>query len=223
MEFQELDSDQAREAINTQQRYGALRQARRRAEAYRGSMSFAERAGAEYLLRDYYDPVTGVRKQKSLGRRSADTEAVASEFAKGKKDAGERLKEAERVLRRQAGVNKALKLGRMPEIGAKIIRATDAAGLLGQGLKVIGTNALFAYEAAAGVHLGPEVLTTEDIDILFDARVKLRVTPEEDVPERTLLGLLKKIDRSFEKSGADFQAMNASGYLVDLVRDSRSR
>lgn len=222
LEFIEFNSDQAREAINTEQRFGAISQARRRSEAYRGSMSFVDRGGADYLLRDYYDPVTGVRKQKSLGRRSDETEAVASEFIRGKKDAADRLKDSLETLKRQAAVNKALKLGRVPELGATIIRALDHAGLLGRGLKVVGTNALFAYEAAAGVHLGSEVLTTEDIDILFDARIKLRLALDEDVSSRTLIGLLKKVDASFERSAAEFQARNSKGYLVDLVRPTRN-
>lgn len=220
--FQELDGDQTRELVNTRQRHRALMEAFRRAEGYRGSMSFADRNGVEYLLRNYYDPVTGVRKQKSLGRRSPETEALAAEFAEGKADASERLNKAQETLRRQTGVNRALGLGRVPEIGAKIVRSLDAAGLLGRGLRVIGTNALFAYEAAAGVHLGSEVLTTEDIDVLFDARVRLRFAVDEDVADRTLMGLLRKIDGTFERTEAEFQARNAAGYLVDLVRPVRT-
>lgn len=220
--FEELDGDQARELVNTRQRHRALAKALRRVEGYRGSMSFADRSGAQYLLRDYYDPVSGVRKQKSLGRRDPETEAVAAEFVTGKKEAGERLKKAQETLRRQAGVNRALGLGRVPEIGARIVRSLDAAGLLGRGLRVIGTNALFAYEAAAGVHLGSEVLTTEDIDVLFDARARLRFAVEEDVADRTLMGLLRRIDGTFERTEAAFQARNATGYLVDLVRPVRT-
>src|SRR6202050_4079446 len=37
IEFQELSSDQRREAINTQQRYAAYREAAERAKGYRGS------------------------------------------------------------------------------------------------------------------------------------------------------------------------------------------
>jgi len=45
MEFQELNSDQRREAINTQQRYAALREAKARAEGYGGSMIWTETKG----------------------------------------------------------------------------------------------------------------------------------------------------------------------------------
>ena len=37
----------------------------------------------------------------------------------------------------------------------------------------MGTHALYAYEAAAGVRFSTDVTATEDIDLLFDARASL--------------------------------------------------
>jgi hypothetical protein len=51
---------------------------------------------------------------------------------------------------RQAAVNRALGLGRVPLMNARIIRALDKSGLLGAGIRVVGTNAIYAYEAIAG-------------------------------------------------------------------------
>ncbi|TPM26978.1 hypothetical protein FJ958_19125 [Mesorhizobium sp. B2-3-5] len=221
MEFQRLNGDQGRELINTQQRFQTFLEARRRSFGYRGSMIFAVRNGAEYLLRDYYDPKSGVKRQRSLGRRDEHTEKMFSEFSKGKEEAARQLKVATEILRRQAAVNRALEMGRVPEIGAKIIRALDGADLLGKGLTVVGTNALFAYEASAGVRFPSDITTTEDIDLLFDARVHMRLAADEDAPERTLLGILKKVDRSFRRSDRVFQAINGEGYLVDLIKPMR--
>ncbi|GLK66704.1 nucleotidyltransferase domain-containing protein [Hansschlegelia plantiphila] len=185
-------------------------------------MSFAVRRNRETLLRDYYDPVSGVKRQKSLGPRSSETEATAERFAAGKEQAAARLSDAKDALRRQAGVNRVLRLGRVPDIAARVVRELEDAGLLGRGVRVLGTNALFAYEAAAGVHFASDVMTTEDIDILFHARAKLRFAAEEGVQDRTLMSLLRKADATFEKTGAAFQAWNASGYLVDLIRPVRT-
>lgn len=173
-------------------------------------MFFAVRKGGERLLRDYYDAVSGVRKQKSLGPRTHETEALAEQFEAGKLEAASRLQEAEAALQRQAAVNRALRLGRVPAIGARIVRAVDAAGLLGHGVRVLGTNALFAYEAAAGVHFAPEVTSTNDIDFLLDARAKLRFAAEEGVEGRTLIGMLARVDRTFRRTEAEFQASNAT-------------
>src|ERR1700741_5170840 len=123
IELQELNGDQSRETVNTAQRYTALSEAQQREIGYRGSMSFAERGGTEYLLRDYYDPVSGVRRQKSLGPRNADTQKTFDAFVHGKADAIERRRSAAETIQRQAAVNRALRLGRVPDIAARIVRA----------------------------------------------------------------------------------------------------
>jgi len=216
-EFQSLNADQRREAVNTRQRYAALREAQDRADAYRGSMVWTDVKGREYLVRSGYGK-SGVRRQTSLGQRTAETEALKLEYDRARSGARSRLNNLKDVLSRQAAVNRALGLGRVPLLGAKIIRALDHAGLLGSGIRVLGTNAIYAYEAAAGVHVDPGLTTTEDIDLLFDARGGLIFAAAEDVPHPSLLKLLRRIDRSFERSKATFRAVNADGYLVDLIK-----
>ena len=207
--------------VNSRQRFEGFRAAVKRAEGYRGSMVFSETAGTDYLLRSYYDPKTGLRRQKSLGRRSPETEAMKVAFDAGRSEAEADLAAARAAIERQAAINRAIGLGRVPDPGARILRALDAAGLLGHGLRVVGTNALFAYEAAAGIRFPVEVTTTEDIDILFDARARLAFSIEEDQDERSLLALLRKVDRSFARTNAEFRARNRDGYLVDLIRPMR--
>lgn len=58
--------------------------------------------------------------------------------------AAERLKSLQGVVIGQAAINRAVKLGRVPLVGARIIRAIDDAGLLGNGIRVVGTNAIYA-------------------------------------------------------------------------------
>lgn len=185
-------------------------------------MLFVERRGVETLVRDYYDPHSGVKRQKSLGPRSPETEAILLQFKARRDETASRLKAANEVLLRQAAINRALRLGRIPETGAKILRVFDEAGILGRGLRVVGTHALFAYEAACGVHLSSSVTTTEDIDILIDSRSKLDLLIEEDTADRTFLGLLKRVDRSFVVLPRAFQASNDQGYAVDFIQPMRN-
>jgi hypothetical protein len=42
-----------------------------------------------------------------------------------------------------------LGLGRVTMLSAKIMRAIEASGLMGAGIRALGTHALYAYEAAA--------------------------------------------------------------------------
>lgn len=223
MENQELNNDQRRELVNTRQRYEAWRAAKAKLDTFRGSLSWALRRDKEYLLRDYYDERSGVRRQKSLGLRSPETEQVKAAFDAGKADAKRLLAErTELLFDRQSPINRALGLGRVPLLGARIIRALDDAGLLGRGIRVVGTNAIYAYEAAAGVFVDPGVTATQDIDLLFDARRSLRFMVGEDVPERSILNVLRRVDRSFQRAQEPFRAINDEAYLVDLIKPMRN-
>jgi len=217
MMFHELNNDQRREYINSQQRHDAWRKAKADLEPLRGSMVWAGKPGAEYLVRSAYDKKTGLRRQKSLGPRSAETERMKAEFDHARRRLKSRVEDLEGLLERQASVNRALGLGRVPLLGAKIMRGLDMAGLLGRGIRIIGTNALYAYEAAAGVFLEAGITTTEDIDLLFDAR-QMHFASSYKPSERSLIAILRKVDRSFEKAQEGFRAVNRDGYMVDFIK-----
>jgi hypothetical protein len=119
-------------------------------------------------------------------------------------------------LQEQARLNKALRINRVPRVIAKVLRELDAAGLH-DDFTVIGTQALYGYEAAAGVHFILELLASGDVDLLYDARKKLTVVSDK-LDGHGLLGLLKKADRTFEcirENG--YRAANAGQFMVDLV------
>lgn len=215
---QPLNNDQRRETVNTRQRHEAFRSAKAQLRHYRGSMVWSRTKDIEYLLRSAYGDDDGRRRQTSLGPRSAETERIKHEFDTGRAAARQRFEATRAVLERQAAINRVLGLGRVPLTGARIIQALDDAGLLGRALRVVGTHAIYAYEAAAGLFVDPEVTTTEDIDLLYDTRRELGFVVDEALAEAGLLGILKRVDRSFERARQGFRAVNAEGYLVDLIR-----
>jgi len=109
-------------------------------------------------------------------------------------------------------------LGRVPVIAARILRECDKAGLLGEHLMIVGTNAMFAYEVAAGVQTQSGLVASGDIDLLYDARRHLSLALE-DVHVTGLIGLLRTVDTSFVPvRPGSFRAANRDGYLVDLIR-----
>jgi len=217
MQFQELNNDQRREMVNSQQRFQALREAKSAWDAQRGSLTWTVVKGHEYLVRSHYDKA-GIRRQTSLGARSAETEKMKSDFETRRAAAEDRWKNMRVTMERQAAVNRALGLGRVPLLGARIMRALDAVGLLGSGIRILGTNAIYAYEAASGVRIDPGLATTEDIDLLLDARGGLTFCAGDEVSEASLIKLLQRVDASFERSKEAFRAVNRDGYLVDLIR-----
>ncbi len=210
MRFTELNNDQRRQFIDVAGTFAAWRDASRRAS--RGSLRWVTRKGADYLYRK-----TG-KSERSLGRRSAETEAIVAEHNLNR----ERRKRTSARLKAMARVNRALYLNRVPKDAALILRELDAAGVLGKHLFVIGTNALYAYEMKAGVFFESGILATNDFDLLWDARDGLRVvvtgiSPEGGIFPEGILGILKKADATYSSAGDyGLRAQNASGYFVDL-------
>lgn len=80
-----------------------------------------------------------------------ETEALLAAFSEGRVAAQERLKLITEKIQEQARLNKALRLNRVPRVVARVLRELDRAGLH-DSFTVIGTQALYAYEAAGGAH-----------------------------------------------------------------------
>ena len=207
-----ISNQQRLHLINTEQLFENYQAALRHVQAYAGSMRWKKVRDAEYLFREHDRRGNG----KSLGRRSAETEAVLEAFQAGKAAAQARLSVIQMQLDEQARLNKALRLARVPRVVARILRKLDEAGLA-DSFTVLGTQALYAYEAAAGVQFLTELLASGDVDLLYDTRKKITLVSNK-LEGQWLLGLLKKADRSFEcirKRG--FRAANAGQFMVDLI------
>ncbi|MDX8534360.1 nucleotidyltransferase domain-containing protein [Mesorhizobium sp. VK25A] len=212
--LEELTSEQRRQLIDTQQVYEAwLGADDERQRRFAGSMRWAERNGTEYLLRKFR------QTENSLGPRSGETEKSFAAFSEGRERNKDVLVGLSDRLNRLAKVNVAMGLGRVPAIAARILRRCADTNLLGRQLLVVGTNALFAYEALAGVRIASGLTATGDIDLLFDSRRRISFVTSEKITQSGLIGVLRKVDRSFRPlQPRAFRATNRDGYLVDLIR-----
>lgn len=210
--YSELNGDQARQAIDVEQVLAAYRTAwERHHRSFTGSMAWKSVSGHRYLYR---------KRQgiwSSLGARSPETERIHRQFLIGRLQSRFRVARLAKRLDAMAPVNRALGLGRVPVIAGRILRRIDQAKLGDAALTVVGTNALFAYERLCGVQVAGGHLATEDIDLLYDARVRLKLLAP-DIAREGVVGLLKKVDRSFDILGkGGFRAVNRDGYMVDLI------
>lgn len=212
-EISRLDGDSIRDAIDARDRYDLLRSAQAEARhSYGGSMKFEARGEVEYLIRRPH----GSSTRKSYGRRSPETEQTLEHFVAGKARVEERVAGLRKQLEDRAPVLRARGLGRVPLLTARVIRKLDDLSWLGTSLIVLGTNALYAYEAQAAVRIDASMVATGDVDILFDARRRLVMTGE--VNEKGLIGALQTVDRSFERAKSKtYTAANKEGYMVDLL------
>ena len=213
VEFYELNNEQRRRLVDVRQLYEARRAAALEFyHGYRGTMHWRRRAGGEeYLYR-----IVG-KTEHSLGPRGQKTDGIKADHDRHREILKGRIATLDGRIRDMARVNRALGIGHVPTIAARILRRLDAAGLLGRHLFVVGTHALFAYEAAAGIVFESGLTATTDVDLLWDARRRLSLALV-DVREEGVLGLLRKIDRTFTAQRGSFRAVNDEGYYVDIIR-----
>ena len=217
-----LDGEQARMLVDTRQLWEAWQDGEGRRRRYEGSLAWQTSKGREYLVKWVKDPATGVRKAKGMGPRSPETEAVMDGWAKGKAEAKERMVALNARMSRQARLNQAVGIARVPAVAARILRLLDRERLLGRNVTVAGMNALYAYEAAAGVMFGREYLATGDLDLLFEARARLKLSVEGIEPAK-VIDVLAAADATFVPvEGAGYKAVNAQGYFVDLIKPEPS-
>ncbi len=209
----QLDYDSLRDAVDVRDRFDLFRDARRNARhSYGGSMKFERRGPAEYLIRRPY----GTSTRKSCGRRTPETEEMLEKFLDGKAQTQDRLSALRQQISDRARILRARGLGRVPSLTARIMRKLDDLNWLGTSLTILGTNALFAYEAMAGVRIETGLLATGDVDVLYDVRRRLRLSGE--VAGKGLVGALQSVDRSFRKTpNKPYKAANREGYMVDLL------
>jgi hypothetical protein len=212
MDLAEFNPDQRRRLVDATQVFEAWREADREfRHSYRGSMRWKTINGTPYLYRTFG------KIGNSLGPRSPELETVKANYTEQRARLRRRLTALETRLKDMARLNRAFNLGRVPVIAARILRKLDQEGLLGKHLFVVGTNALYAYEAAAGVLFETGLTATEDVDLLWDVRRHLSLALI-DTRKEGVLGLLRQVDRSFKARASRFRATNDEGYYVDLIR-----
>lgn len=213
--FNEMSDNQRRVYLDAVQLYEAFISAYQKSRSYRGGMHWKKAKGRQYLFktRDRYG------YGESLGPRSAETEKILAEFQKAKKESKNRLANLKNRLKEQSRFCKAAMIQRVPRIVTGVLRVLEQRNLLGQNILVIGTNAMYAYEAAAGVFLDRPLTATRDMDILWDVRPKLTLFAEDETASIDLLDVLRKADKSFEPvAPGSFRAVNRDGYMVDLIK-----
>ena len=215
MKFSELSLDQRRQLIDIQQRHEAWRFADRAFRASnKGSMSWKTVGGKQYLYR-----IDG-RVQKGLGARSAANEALKEAYMSRRTTERARVTKMFKAINDSARINRAMGLARVPQIAADVTREFDRSGLLGDGLFIVGTHALYAYEARSGITFEPELLATRDLDLLADVRARL-VLAIDGKRRDGILQTLRNVDKSFDVQGDLFRAVNSDGYFVDIIRPMR--
>lgn len=209
----ELSESQTRQQLDATAVFTALMEARAEAAAVRGSMMWREIDGKRYLIR-----TSAAGAQKSLGPASPDTEAIAERFFARKEAATQRLSQLSEQLVLMQRMNRALRVGRVPNVVVSTLNALDKAGISAHFL-VVGTHALYAYETAAGVRIPDGAVATRDVDLFFDTRKGVKLFSSLQTIDSSMIALLQKVDKTFRvRHSSKYTAVNADGFEVDIIR-----
>lgn len=183
------------------------------AKRYQGGMYWKKDGGYEYLVKTHPD-----NRQMRMGRRSTESEKIYEDFTSRKKQVEERLRTIKQALQDAERLNKALRVGRTPTVVVDILNALEDANL-GPHFVVVGTHTLYAYEAAASVRIQQAALATLDVDLLWDARKRVKFLDLMVRDELSILTVLQKADKTFERKESQLQsAVNAKGFEVEFLR-----
>lgn len=216
--FIDIGADARRQYIDAQSVFSAWEPATKRAAEVRGGMYWKTQGKTDYLIR-----TSPKNTQKSLGARSTETEAIYQKFIEHKTQRETQVNQLAEELARHQRMNRALFVGRAPQMVVDILTALSKAGLA-EHFTVVGTHALYAYEAAAGVRFGrSDALATQDVDLLWDTRQRVSFSTHMKILGSSMLGILKKVDPSFEIRGDQrYTAVNNKGFQVDIIRREAS-
>lgn len=216
----ETSASISRQYIDAVAVFEALEEALGEAAQVRGGMYW--HAGpptspdAKYLVR-----TTPAGAETSLGPRTAELDAIYARFAQRKRESAERVSGLQAALVQQQRLNRALRVGRVDPLVVALLNRL-ASTKRSEHFRVVGTHALYAFEAAAGVRLDAEALATRDIDLLWDTRKQIIFSTQLARVDSSMLGVLKKVDASFRiRKGQKYTAVNKDGFEVDIIRRER--
>lgn len=213
----ELPDDAMRQYIDATAAFSALEEAREQASQVRGGMYWHKgphhAPEQEYLVR-----TNTAGAEKSLGSRSPGTEQLYASFMQRKTAAQERLSGLKKAVEKHQRLNRALRVGRVATVVVKLLNRL-AESQLGEHFRVVGTHALYAYEAAAGVRFDDGTLATRDIDLLWDVRRRVAFATALSRIDSSMLGVLRKVDSTFRvRDSQKYTAVNKDGFEVDIIR-----
>ena len=213
MEYIALPDNAARQAIDSTTIFNEFVRVQAQARSYTGGMYWKRQGDYQYLVK-----TRSGNRQHRIGPRSTETERIFEKFTTHKAEIEARLKSLRAALTDAERLNKALKAGRVPSMVLSVLQAIENAGL-GAHFTVVGTHALYAYETAAGVRIVQGALATQDVDLLWDARKRVRFLTDLAKVDSSILRVLQVADRTFErKEGHIETAINAKGFEVDFLR-----
>ena len=207
-EFQKSQHQTLTRAIQAHQAYLKALQA---TLPFKGGMHWKKIKGREYLYqyRDRYG------HGRSLGPRSPATEDIWAEFTRQRREVAARLRTQRQRWAEAARFCRAALIHRVPDPVTRILRHLEHGDFSGAPLLVVNTQALHAYEFAAGVFID----APKTSPFWSGAASRLTLATAAELPPGEFLRRLRRAERSFQLlPGDDLAAVNKAGFAVRLLR-----
>ena len=186
---------------------------------YNLSMYWRKVGDREYLTKKH----SSQNKVTSLGAKSKETIKIYEDFLKHKAMLKEELASLDKKLEKTRKLNKIEFLTRVPSDLVAIYQKINELKL-DDKMVLIGTNALYAYEAHCALFVEEEQLATDDIDVLAKSSKELSVIFREVLPKGKVTSLLKLIDKSFEQDKkVPYRFRNKRGVVLEIISPTNSQ
>jgi hypothetical protein len=218
--FNEYTNSQRKQYINSKQLYEYyIEKKNEYFMNYNLSMYWRKSGQKEYLTKKH----SASNKVTSLGVKSDETLNVYEDFLQHKKALKVEITTLEAKLDKVRKLNKIEFLTRTPSALVQIYQKINELKL-DDKMILIGTNALYAYEAYCGLFIEDEQLATEDIDLLAKENKELSVIFREVLPKGKLTSFIKLIDKSFEQDKKlPYRFRNKNGVLLEVISPTNSK
>ncbi len=152
-----------------------------------------------------------------LGLRDPKLEGIASAHPARKTAALESRGHWAKELDRMQRLNVAYQVGRLLVTPVKVLDMLWRRGIMDY-YKVIGTYAMYAYEAAAGVVFDEPTMATNDVDLFYTAGTQMKFA-EIVSSQQSMVEILKEVDPTFKRNEEQKEsAMNGHGFSIDFLR-----
>lgn len=209
-----ISDNAARQYIDSVAIFEEHQRVHAQAQKFAGNMYWKNENGYTYLVKTH----PRSRTQERLGPRSSQTELIFDRYTQQKTALDTRLSSLTQALIETQRLNKALKVGRVPNLVIDILQRFHEANLADH-FTVVGTHALYAYETAAGVRIMPSAMATQDVDLLWDARKRVKFIAELTSQDTSVIQVLQRADSTFVRmENQNETAINAKGFQVDFLR-----
>ncbi|MBY0382802.1 MAG: hypothetical protein K2W78_12895 [Xanthobacteraceae bacterium] len=169
-DFQSMSREERELLDRVAEQWGSYGPALREKLAIQGNMTWKTAKGAQYLVR-YYRDDAGVLVNKSLGRRSPETEAVFEEFRSRRDAARQTVAQGEDSMVLVGRLAKAHGLARMPARHAEVLRAFWREGLDDQMMLFCGAS-MYAYERTGRMRAPAHIAKDEVLTFVLDPRAE---------------------------------------------------